>query len=166
MRSGLPTSPSASPAVISSASICNAWFALSIEIGLLLLTTHAAIPLLLLLIGFALATKRGRATLRSFDPLFGAMVSAVLVLPYLVWMVRAGAVTLPQLPAVDALGDRLLSWGILFGGLLLLFALALLERDGALMLIAWIGGIVAVVVLGVLSGTLLQAITPWIDRLI
>lgn len=54
----------------------------------------------------------------------------------------------------------------LFGGLLLLFALALLERDGALMLVAWIGGTVAIVVFGVLSGTLLQAVTPWIDRLI
>ena len=54
----------------------------------------------------------------------------------------------------------------LFGGLLLLFALALLERDGALMLIAWVGGIVSVAVFGVLSETLLQAITPWIDRLI
>ena len=40
----------------------------------------------------------------------------------------------------------------LFGGLLLLFALALLERDGALMLVAWIGGAIAVAVFGVLSG--------------
>jgi hypothetical protein len=54
----------------------------------------------------------------------------------------------------------------LFGGLLLLFALALLERDGALMLVAWIGGTVAIVVFGILSGSLLQAVTPWIDRLI
>ena len=54
----------------------------------------------------------------------------------------------------------------LFGGLLLVFALALLERDGALMVIAWVGGIVAIVVFGVLSGSLLQAVTPWIDRLI
>ena len=54
----------------------------------------------------------------------------------------------------------------LFGGLLLLFALALLERDGALMLVAWVGGTIAIVVFGVLSGNLLQAVTPWIDRLI
>lgn len=54
----------------------------------------------------------------------------------------------------------------LFGGLLLLYALALLERDGALMVVAWIGGTVAIVVFGVLSGNLLKAITPWIDRLI
>lgn len=54
----------------------------------------------------------------------------------------------------------------LFGGLLLLFALALLERDGALMLVAWASGIVAIIVFGVLSGSLVAAITPWIDRLV
>lgn len=53
-----------------------------------------------------------------------------------------------------------------FGGLLLLFALALLERDGALMLVAWAGGIAAIVVFGVLSGSLVAAITPWLDRLV
>lgn len=97
----------------------NAWFALSIEIGLLFLTTHAAIPLVVLLIGFALATRRGRETLLSFDPLFGAIVIAVIGLPYLIWVVRAGALTLPQLPAVDALGARLTAWGMLIGGLVL-----------------------------------------------
>jgi hypothetical protein len=43
----------------------NAWFAWSIEAGLLLLTTSAAIGLLLLIAGFALATRRGRRTLMS-----------------------------------------------------------------------------------------------------
>lgn len=54
----------------------------------------------------------------------------------------------------------------LFGGLLLLFALALLERDGALMLVAWAGGIVAIIVFGVLSGSLVAALAPWVDRLV
>lgn len=52
----------------------------------------------------------------------------------------------------------------LFGGLLLLFALALLERDGALMLVAWIGGGIAVVVFGFLSGNLVTAATQFVDR--
>src|SRR5947199_2844419 len=43
----------------------NAWFAWSIEAGLLLLTSSAAIGLLLLIIVFALATVRGRRTLMS-----------------------------------------------------------------------------------------------------
>src|ERR1700758_4519778 len=58
----------------------NAWFAWSIEAGLLLLAA-----------GFTLATERGRRTLRSFDPLFALLVVVVLALPYLVWLVRADA---------------------------------------------------------------------------
>src|ERR1700723_1004718 len=52
----------------------NAWFAWSIEAGLLLLTTPAAIGLLLLLAGFALATERGRGMLMSFVSLFELLV--------------------------------------------------------------------------------------------
>ena len=70
----------------------NAWFAWSIEAGLLLLTTPAAIGLLLLIAGFALATSRGRRTLMSFDPLFALLVIVVLALPYLIWLIRADAI--------------------------------------------------------------------------
>ena len=72
----------------------NAWFAWSIEAGLLLLTTSAAIGLLLLVVGFAVATARGRRTLMSLDPLYALLVIVVLVLPYLIWLLRA-----------DTLGD-------------------------------------------------------------
>lgn len=51
-----------------------------------------------------------------------------------------------------------------FGGLLLLFALALLERDGALMLIAWVAGGIAVIVFGFLSGNLVTAATQFAER--
>lgn len=54
----------------------------------------------------------------------------------------------------------------LFGVLLMLFALALIERDGVLMLIAWAAGIVAIAVFGVLSGTLAAAAAQWIDGLV
>ncbi|HEY7599811.1 MAG TPA: exopolysaccharide biosynthesis protein [Candidatus Limnocylindrales bacterium] len=54
----------------------------------------------------------------------------------------------------------------IFGGLLLMFALALLERDGALMLVAWIGGAVAVTIFGFLSGSLMAAASSWIDWLL
>lgn len=50
-----------------------------------------------------------------------------------------------------------------FGGLILLYALALLERDGALMLAAWGLGIVALVTTGALSGGLLTALRTWIE---
>ncbi len=96
----------------------NAWFAWSIEAGLLLLTTSAAIGLLLLITAFALATVRGRRTLTSFDPLFALLVIVVLVLPYPVWLIRAGALALPQWPAVADLSARALHGATLLGGLL------------------------------------------------
>lgn len=43
-------------------------------------------------------------------------------------------------------------------GLLLLFALALLERDGLLMIVAWVAGIAAIASFSALSGTALQAL--------
>jgi hypothetical protein len=97
----------------------NAWFAWSIEAGLLLLTTPAAIGLLLLISGFALATRRGRRTLMSFDPLFALLVIVVLVLPYLIWLIRADTLALPPWPDIADLSGRALHWGALFGGLLL-----------------------------------------------
>jgi hypothetical protein len=96
-----------------------AWFAWSIEAGLLLLTTSAAIGLLLLIIVFALATGRGRRTVMSFDALFALLVVVVLALPYLVWLIRADTLALPQWPAVADLSRRALRWVILLGGLLL-----------------------------------------------
>jgi len=50
-----------------------------------------------------------------------------------------------------------------FGFLLLLFALALLERDGALLLVAWIAGAIAVVVFGFLSGNLVESLARLVD---
>ena len=97
----------------------NAWFAWSIEAGLLLLTTPAAFGLLLLIAGFALASERGRRTLRSFDPLFALLVIAVLALPYLIWLIRADAFALPAWPAIADLSARALHWTSLLGGLLL-----------------------------------------------
>jgi len=96
----------------------NAWFAWSIDAGLLLLTTSAAIVLLALLVGFAVATARGRRVLKSFDPLFALLVVAVLVLPYLVWLIRAGAPGLPHGAAVSDLSGGVLHWVALVGGLL------------------------------------------------
>jgi hypothetical protein len=51
-----------------------------------------------------------------------------------------------------------------FGILLLLFALALLERDGALLLVAWVAGGIAIVVFGFLSGNLVESLTTLFAR--
>ncbi len=97
----------------------NAWFAWSIEAGLLLLTTPAAIGLLLLIAGFALASVHGRRTLMSFDPLFALLVIVVLALPYLIWLIRADTLASPQWPAIADLSGRALHGAALLGGLLL-----------------------------------------------
>src|SRR5437762_5555498 len=105
----------------------NAWFAWSIEAGLFLLTTSAAFGLLLLLIGFALATAQGRRVLMSLDPLYALLVIAVLVLPYPIWLLRAGALAMPPWPAISDLGARALQWGWLLIGLVLAMSAIVLQ---------------------------------------
>lgn len=53
----------------------------------------------------------------------------------------------------------------LFAGLLMVYALALLERDGALMLIAWAAGIVSIYVFGAVSGNLAAMLWAWVAGL-
>ena len=97
----------------------NAWFAWSIEAGLLLLTTPAAILLLAFVVGFALMTARGRRILMSLDALFALLVIVVLALPYLIWLVRADVPVFPQWPAIADLSGRAVHGVELLGGLLL-----------------------------------------------
>lgn len=51
-----------------------------------------------------------------------------------------------------------------FGALLMVFVFALLERDGALMLLAWLAGAGTIVVFGLLSGNLVQVISDLLAR--
>jgi hypothetical protein len=53
----------------------------------------------------------------------------------------------------------------LFAGLLMVYAFALLERDGILMLIAWAMGTIAIAVFGVLSGNLVALLWAWLEKL-
>jgi 4-amino-4-deoxy-L-arabinose transferase-like glycosyltransferase len=95
----------------------NAWFALSIEAGLLLLTTTTAMWLLVLPLAFGLATARGRRNLMSFDPLYAILVVGVLTLPWALWVMRAGVEVLPGLPAFDDLAGKVQQWGVLLAWL-------------------------------------------------
>ena len=52
---------------------------------------------------------------------------------------------------------------VLFAMVLLVFALALLERDGRLMVLAWVVSTVAIGVFGVLSGSLATMLGRWLD---
>lgn len=100
----------------------TAWFALTIESGLLLLTTSAAALLLALLLVFLLATRRGRRALRTVDPWFALAVVVVMALPYVVWLVRFSSPHWPALPPLADLPARALRWGELLAALLLSLA--------------------------------------------
>lgn len=96
----------------------NAWFALSIEIGLMLLTSYSALLLVGLLVAFTVATRRGRAALTSVDPWFSLIVVAALALPHALWVSRAGLDTvLPALPDTETLTLNLRSWPAIVGAL-------------------------------------------------
>jgi len=96
-----------------------AWFALTIESGLLLLTTPAAALLLALVFVFMLATRRGRRALATVDPWFALAVVAVMALPYVIWLIRFSSPHWPPLPPLAELPARALRWGQLLSLLLL-----------------------------------------------
>lgn len=119
----------------------------------------------------AFAARRGprRATMARFRDRIAPLLQ------------RLERVVRPRLPAMldhrlaSALtGLQLVALGILlalpipltnylFAVVLLLFALALIERDGRLMIAAWISGAVVGTTVGVLSGSLAGAVARWFD---
>lgn len=99
------------------------------------------------------------------------------------WLARLEHVVRPRLPqllhhraAIMLTGLLLILLGALlslpipftnylFGALLLLFALALIERDGALMAVGWVAGGACVAVFGLLSGKFAAVAARGIDLL-
>jgi hypothetical protein len=110
------------------------WFAVAIEIGLLLLTSYAGLIICALLILITAFSKRGRAALNSVDPWIAGIVIAVMMFPHLLWLDAAGDVLMPalyRLGAREAANANMIAWvKILFAvlaahaGLGLLVALA------------------------------------------
>lgn len=99
------------------------------------------------------------------------------------WLRRLDRLLKPRLPMlVDTLPARafsgllLIVLGILlslpipftnyaFGAMLLLFALALLERDGGLMLLSWLGSIAVALSLGLASDQVVDLGREWMQKL-
>ncbi|WP_295862164.1 exopolysaccharide biosynthesis protein [uncultured Xanthomonas sp.] len=99
------------------------------------------------------------------------------------WLRRLDRLLKPRLPMlVDTLPARafsgllLIVLGILlslpipftnyaFGAMLLLFALALLERDGGLMLLSWLGSIAVALSLGLASDQVVDLGREWMHKL-
>ena len=141
---------------------------------------------LVMLIGVQLLVGRRRPWLPRFIAERGPHRSALLRFYRLIvpWLTKLEKVVRPRLPhllhqrlAALLTGLLLVLLGFLLslpipftnylqGGLLLLFALALLERDGALMLVAWAGGATAIAVFGVLSGKFAAIAVEALDRLV
>jgi len=92
-----------------------------------------------------------------------------LIRPRLAWMFdrrAATAVTGLLLVATGALlALPIPATNYLFGGILLAFALALLERDGGLLLVAWIAAIAVALAVGLLSGHIVAHFGGWLDAL-
>ncbi len=139
---------------------------------------------LVILIGAQLLIGLGKLWLPGFLARRGPHRSALITFRKRLapWLTRLEKVVRPRMHgvldhkiALSFTGLLLVLLGILlalpipftnyvFGVLLLLFALALLERDGALMLVAWCAGSIAVIVFGVLSGELVGATTAMFHR--
>jgi Dolichyl-phosphate-mannose-protein mannosyltransferase len=71
--------------------------ALAVECGLLLLTAYAGLLLLFLLLVFTGINVQARTALRSTDPRIAAAVAAIVILPYVAWLVLSGDGILPML---------------------------------------------------------------------
>ena len=117
--------------------------------------------------------RRGprRASLQAFDRMLGPWLGRLerLVKPRMTGLIERRAASMFTGLLLVLLGILLALpipfTNYLFGGLLLAYAFALLERDGLLMLLCWIAGVVAIAVFGVLSGALTAAATEWLGKL-
>ncbi len=87
--------------------------ALAIDVGLILLTSYAAVVLIGLLVVFTAANARTRAMLRSFNLWPAGIVAAVLLIPNLYWMATTNGELLPvlaRLRAPDSVPGNLTAW--------------------------------------------------------
>lgn len=141
---------------------------------------------LVMLIGVQLAIGMRRPWLPNFLASRGPHRHALARFDRMIspWLARLEHVIRPRLPVLldhrlagVVTGLLLLVLGLLlslpipltnylFGGLLLVFALSLLERDGVMLLVAWIAGAIAVAVFGVLSGNLAAQAARFVDLLL
>jgi hypothetical protein len=141
---------------------------------------------LVILIGAQLLVGRHRPWLPAFIARRGPHRRALAAFErrFAPWLSRLEALIRPRMPRLLAsragavlTGLVLMLLGLLlslpipftnfvFGGLLLAYAIALLERDGVLLLLCWIAGAVAITVFGLLSGNLAAVAARWVDVLI
>src|ERR1044071_1560484 len=62
------------------------WFILGFDLGLLLLTSYVGVILVVLLVLFTLAVRRGREMLLHMEPWFVPVLVTIIVFPHAVWL--------------------------------------------------------------------------------
>lgn len=84
------------------------WYAVGIEIGLLILTIYAGFVLALLLLAFTLATKQGRERLMTVYPWIAGVLIVLVVFPHLIWLDQTGSAALINPSIIE---QNLRTWG-------------------------------------------------------
>jgi 4-amino-4-deoxy-L-arabinose transferase-like glycosyltransferase len=67
------------------------WYAVGIELGLLLLTSYAGLIFVVLIALFLAATRRGRVVVRTVEPWIALFMMITVTLPHLIWLMRVGS---------------------------------------------------------------------------
>ena len=84
------------------------WYAVGIEIGLLILTTYAGFVLALSLLAFTLATRQGRDRMMTVYPWIAGVLIVLVVFPHLIWLDQTGSAALIN-PSIII--DNVRAWG-------------------------------------------------------
>ncbi len=117
------------------------WFAVALDVGLLILTTYAGLIVLALIVLFTLANERSRAMLTTLDPWMGGIVVTIVLFPHLIWLDASGYAFIPsveRLLAAPDSGAAVFASGHLLGQIL--FVHVLFVHVGLIVLVALGGG--------------------------
>ena len=92
------------------------WYVLGFCVGLLALTSYAALTLVALLVICTLLLACGRAQLMTVEPWIAAVIPVIVIFPHLIWLDRAGG---SSIAGAMAMRESLRAWGYLIGALAL-----------------------------------------------
>lgn len=95
------------------------WFALALDLGLLLLTTYTGLAFAALLAAFTASTERGRKSFGRIEPMLAGILLVLLLFPHLIWIDQASVLPrLMDLRMAETADRSLLAWARLAGALI------------------------------------------------
>jgi len=89
------------------------WYAVALDLGLLLLTSYVGLVLTALVLGFVLVSERGRTHLAYPQTWAAGIIVAFMMFPSLIWLEQASGGFLPklaQLRSAQAVNQNLIAW--------------------------------------------------------